>query len=64
MGTVELKKLNPLFVNAFGDEDDDTTGTDDQNLEEKELGANMDEEDLDLDSLDNEFIEESDEEGL
>jgi hypothetical protein len=63
MKTVELKKLNPLYLSALhnGDEEEGV-GTEDQNLDEKELGENMDEDGLAVDDLDNEFIEESDEE--
>ncbi len=63
MKTAELKNLSPLYLNALhGGDEEEEVGTENQNLDEKELGENMDEEGLGVDDLDNEFIEESDEE--
>ncbi len=63
MRTAELKKLSPLYLNALHDGDEEEeVGAENQNLDEKELGENMDEDGLGVDDLDNEFIEESDEE--
>ncbi len=63
MVATELKQLNPWYLNSFDDgEDGDDSGAGASNADEKELGENMDGNDLDLESLDNEFIEEADNE--